>query len=115
MASTYWITFKIGESGNAEGRYQALLAKVRQLTHAMWWTESANFLLFDSDHDIEALAAEVATVLDLSVDLALIARDEGREARAIGATEDPWLFELMPFAQQWQPPHVGPEPGPKAE
>ena len=108
MAETFWITFCIADSGNEERRYQALLATVRRLTSDAWWTESVNYLLFRSAHEIDEIASEVAAVIDTDTDLALLASATAQEARAIGAVEDGLLYELMPYAQRFHPPSVPP-------
>lgn len=114
MAETFWISFSIGEGGNESQRYQAVLAAVRQMTDSIWWAESTNFILFHSDHSIDEVAAHVAAAFDPNRDLALLARESEREARAIGAVEDALLYELMPYAQRYQPP-APVEPVPTAD
>ena len=108
MAETYWITFCVADSGNEERRYQALLATIRGLTSDAWWTESVNYLLFRSAHEIDHIAGEVAAVIDADTDLALLASATSQEARAIGAVEDGLLYELMPYAQRFHPPSAPP-------
>jgi len=82
------------------------------MTSDIWWTESVNFLLFRSDRGIEHNAAEVAVSIDPAIDLALLAKGSSPEARAIGAVEDALLFELMPYAQPFQPPPAQPSEPP---
>ncbi|MGZ8282810.1 MAG: hypothetical protein ACXWUN_07650 [Allosphingosinicella sp.] len=111
MAETFWISFHISESGNADRRYQALISEIHRQTSDLWWTESVNFLLFHSEHSIDDIAAAVFRSFDPEVDLALLAIADAQEARAIGAIEDGMLFELLPYAQRYQPP---PRPAPRA-
>ena len=114
MAETYWITFCIADSGAEDRRYQALLATVRRATSSIWWTESVNFLMFHSEQHIDEIAREVAAAFDPSTDLALLSTLNGAQARAIGAIEDPLLFELMPNALRFhpEPAHAPPAPAP---
>jgi hypothetical protein len=102
MSEIYFLSYTIGHGGNQEERYEELLAAVRRLTSDLWWTEAQNFLLFQSDHSIDDAAAHVAAVLKLDTDLALLSRADAPEARAIGAIEDPLLFEIMPYAQRYE-------------
>jgi hypothetical protein len=101
MSETYFVTFTIGKSGDPSERYQEMLAAVRRLTSDLWWTEASHFLLFQSEHSIDEVAARIAAVLHLDADLALLSRADAAEARAIGAIEDPLLFEIMPYAQRY--------------
>ena len=102
MSETYFVTFTIGKTGDPSERYQEMLAAVRRLTSDLWWTESNHFLLFQCDHPIDEAAAQIAAVLDLDADLASLSRADAAEARAIGAIEDPLLFEIMPYVQRYQ-------------
>ena len=112
MADSYWISFHISETGNSDRRYQTLIGEIRALTVDAWWTESVNFLLFNSDHAIDEIAARVHAAFDPALDLALLVRTDPEEARAIGAVTDGLLFELMPSARRFlaarppAPPHL---------
>ena len=110
MADTYWITFCISQHGNEDWRYQALLAAIRRLTSGNWWTESVNLLLFDSEHGIDDIAAEVAGAIDLESDVALLAGTAANEARAIGAARDRRLYALMPHALPFRFGPAAPSP-----
>ena len=96
MAEIYWISYSIGEKGNAERRYQHLLAAVHEMTQELWWTEMSNFILFQSDHGIDEIAEHVRGVLDPEADLAVLVRQDAEDGVAIGAVQDVLLFELMP-------------------
>jgi hypothetical protein len=98
MADSYWITFFISHHGDEERRYQALLAAIRPLISGKWWTESVNFLLFDSEHGIDHIADEICRVLDTDTDLALLAATTEQKARVIGTVKEARLYELMPSA-----------------
>ena len=91
-----------------------LSATVRRATSSIWWTESVNFLMFHSEQHIDEIAREVAAAFDPSTDLALLSTLNGAQARAIGAIEDPLLFELMPNALRFhpEPAHAPPAPAP---
>ena len=102
MSEIYFLSYSIGHGGNAEQRHEKLLEAVHALTSDMWWTEAPNFLLFHSDRSIDEAAAAVAAVLHLETDMALLARADAQEARAIGAIEDSMLFEVMPYVERYQ-------------
>ena len=102
MSEIYFLTFAIGQGGNAEGRREKLLEAVRALTSDAWWTEAPNFLLFNSDESIDRAAAGVAAALHPDTDMALLSRADAQEARAIGAISDSMLFEVMPYAERYQ-------------
>ena len=104
MAATYWLSFKIGPGGNGQQRYQSLLAEVRHLTSGMWWTGTGDFLVFQSDHDVDAIAQEIARVLKLDADVAVLVRDAERDGVAIGTVQDPMLYELMSYLRPYDSP-----------
>jgi hypothetical protein len=110
MTDTFWVSFHIVESGNSDRRYQALISEIHRQTSDLWWTESVNFVLFHSSHSIDEIAAGIYRAFDPELDLALLARADAQEARAIGAIEDALLFELLPFAQRFAPPRMAPPP-----
>lgn len=100
MAETYWVTFRIADTGDYDSRYQQFVDAVRGVTDAMWWTEPTSFILFRSNHGIDDIASALAAPLRLSEDLAVVGMPEFKDARAIGATKDGDLFKLMPFTKK---------------
>jgi hypothetical protein len=102
MADNYWITYTIAHQGNADKRYQALLAAVHRMTDVLWWTEMSHFILFQSERGIEEIAGEVAHALNPAVDIAVISRQDVDEAMVIGPISDALFFELMPYARRYQ-------------
>lgn len=102
MTALYWVTFRIASIGNYDARYQRLDNALSAITDdSKWWIESTSFYLFRAELDIDGVASVVAGALDLSHDLALVGMPEVKAARAIGATEDPDLFRLLPFAKKF--------------
>jgi len=100
MANVYWVTFRIAEKRNYEGRYEDLLNTLKALSGGMWWVEPTSFALFASDHDIDTIAEEVKSSFDPEMDLALIGMPDFKTARAVGAIKDKDLFQFMPFTKK---------------
>ena len=100
MAETYWIGFRIGQGGDAEERYQEVLAEVRRLTSDYWWTEVSNFIAFHSEHGLENIATQILAKIDPKQDMALISKTDTAEAIVVGTPEDSMLYEVMPYVSR---------------
>lgn len=97
--AVYWLTFRLSEDSDYAARYERLVEAVREISEG-WWVESTSFILFDSDQDIDDLAAIVKANLKPAVDLALVGVRDYKAARAIGAITDDDLYVLMPFTKK---------------
>ncbi|GLS02778.1 hypothetical protein GCM10007859_28090 [Brevundimonas denitrificans] len=99
--ATYWFTFRIADIGDHGARYDRL----HKAAHAMseggkWWVESTSFYVFDSQLNIDDVAAGVKAAIDPDHDLALVGMTDVKSARAVGAVQDSDLFGLIPFAKR---------------
>ncbi|USA39635.1 hypothetical protein NCF86_00275 [Pelagerythrobacter marinus] len=102
MAKLFWVTFRIGDVGNYDARYQRLNEALASIAdNSTWWVESTSFFLFQADTNIDGVAEAIACALDLDHDLALVGMPEYKSARAIGAIGDPDLYKLLPFAKKY--------------
>jgi hypothetical protein len=97
--AVYLLTFRLNEDSDYAARYDRLVEAVRE-TSKGWWVESTSFILFDSDQNIDDLAATVKANLKPAVDLALVGMRDYKSARAIGAITDDDLYVLMPFTKK---------------
>lgn len=97
--ATYWVTFRIADktvNGESyETRYNALTTTISAHC-SQWWVESTSFLLFESKHTLDQLAAALKDVVATD-DLFLIRAAEGANARIHGDIKDPDVFKLMPY------------------
>jgi hypothetical protein len=96
--SVYWLTFRIHDDAGYEHRYNALTGTVQAMS-SRWWTEATSFLLFESAHNLDQVAAKVKVAVGPS-DLVLIGMPEFKDARVIGPVKDQDLFTLMPFTKK---------------
>lgn len=99
--ATYWITFRVGDIGDYNARYDALQKAVSNLKDgAKWWVEPTSFFVFNSKHSIDEVAAAVKKALNTLDDMALIGMPEFKDARVVGTLEDDDLFFFMPFTKK---------------
>jgi hypothetical protein len=101
--STYWLTFRIATETaggkSYEARWDALYEAVRKLSNS-WWVEPTSFVLFESAHGIDTVAAHCQRAVAPAVDLVLVRELDTKSARVIGKVSDQNLFKLMPYLQK---------------
>lgn len=97
--STYWLTFRIHDSGNSQERRDDLYKALDNLSSA-WWIEPTSFVVFESDSSADAIASKVKGAFDPSIDLALLGMTDFKTARLIGASEDTDIFQMIPFLKR---------------
>lgn len=94
--NTYWLSFRLNDDAAYGRRYDELIDTVRQRA-SKWWLESSSFIVFASGDGIDSLAASLKTAIDASKDLIVLGMPEFKSARLIGASNDPDIYDLMPF------------------
>jgi hypothetical protein len=90
----FWVTFRIGETGNALARRTALEDAISDCAKGRWWREPTSFILFRSDLGIDRVSTRLKRALDLNKDLAVIGMPDIRNAHVIGKVKDADLFDL---------------------
>lgn len=98
--TTYWLTFRIHADGTYQRRYDALRSAVSDNCTSPWWVEPTSFMLFESEADIDTLAAAIADAISVQTDMVLLRVADAKTARIIGEPEDPDLFKLMPYVKK---------------
>jgi hypothetical protein len=99
MPETYWVAFGIKDDKDCSQRHQALLSAILELSEGAWWMELPSFVLFRSEAPLELVASQVEKVLNTATDLALVGKPTFRKHLAVGAIEDPKLYELLRSTQ----------------
>ena len=98
--ATYWLTFRIHDTGNPDARRDALYEAIGKVT-SEWWVEPTSFIAFDSGSDIDSLAAKAKSVINTNVDLVLIGMTDYKSARLVGSSDDfKTLLKLFPFVKR---------------
>ena len=96
--ATYWITFRLGEVGDYNTRYDNLIEAINS-SASLVWEEPTSFLLIESTATIDELAQLLSAQMDTVHDLVLIGNPNVKQARVIGIVEDENLFRLLPFTK----------------
>ncbi|KZD22802.1 hypothetical protein [Tardiphaga robiniae] len=97
--STYWITFRIHDSGNSQERRDDLYAAINDIS-TMWWVEPTSFIVFESSESADTIAAKAKAAIRPSVDIVLLGMTEFKTARLIGAAVDHDIDQLIPFLKR---------------
>jgi hypothetical protein len=98
--ATYWLTFRIHDTGNPDARRDALYDAISKLTPE-WWVESTSFIVFDSASNINDIAAKAKSAISPSVDLVLIGMPDYKSAVLVGNSDDyKTLLKLVPFVKR---------------
>jgi hypothetical protein len=100
MAELFWVTFRIEENAGREARYRALQEAVSDCANGKWWDEPTSFILFQSGLKIGQIAERLEEVIDTDCDVAVIGMPDYKSARAIGAVNDPDLFNLWSWVKR---------------
>lgn len=95
--ATYWLSFRIGDKGNYESRYEALLANLRLCKTGKYWEETTSFVVFTSNLDIDQISGTLSEGLKPDWDLILVREMDKQSARIWGNNDDDDIFELMPY------------------
>jgi hypothetical protein len=98
--ATYWLTFRIHETGNADARRDALYEAIKTLT-SEWWVEPTSFIAFDSASNIDAVAAKAKSAINPNIDLVFIGMTDYKSARLVGDSDDfRTVLKLFPFVKR---------------
>ena len=97
--SVYWISFRINDDASYRQRYQNLMDAIQAIS-TKWWLEPTSFVLFESDRDIDGVAAMTKTAINPRIDTALIGMPDYKSARLVGVSTDQDIFFLMPFTKK---------------
>jgi D-aminopeptidase len=98
--ATYWLTFRFHDNATSDERRDELYEAISQLA-TKWWIEPTSFLVFDSGHGIDSIAAKVKAAINPSIDLVLIGMPEVKSCRLIGKSDEyQTLVELVPFVKR---------------
>jgi hypothetical protein len=98
--STYWLTFRIHEDSTYEKRRDALYDAISKLTPE-WWVEPTSFVAFESQSDIDTIAARAKSAIHPNTDLVLIGMTDFKSARLVGKSDDfQTLLKLVPFVKR---------------
>ena len=95
--TTYWLSFRIGDKGNYESRYEALLANLNRCKRGKYWEETTSFVVFTSNLDIDQISSTLSEGLKPDWDLILVREMDKQSARVWGNNDDDDIFELMPY------------------
>ena len=98
---TYWLSFRIADTASYERRYEALISAIGQVAdQSCWWFETTSFYLFQSEHDIDAIAAHIGASINQSLDLVVIGKTDYKTGRVVGRCDDGDIFKLVPFMKK---------------
>lgn len=102
MATTYWLTFRLRDSGGWERTYHQRLAdldaEVKAAAGSDWWAEPTSFYIFSSEEGISAIVARVKRAIDEEADLVVIGMTAVKGGRIVGAVDDKDIYRLFPDA-----------------
>ncbi|MFN3764510.1 MAG: hypothetical protein ACK4R3_02965 [Aliihoeflea sp.] len=96
--ATHWLSFRLADNSTYSERYDKLLEAIRERS-SKWWLETSAFLVFDTTHDIDQIAAAAKAAVDPRFDIVLIGMTDFKSARLIGASQDKDIFGLIPFVK----------------
>ena len=96
---SYWLTFRLANTGNFAGRLAELKALINQKCERLIWQEPTSFILFRSKLDIDALARHLRKGVDPSEDMLLIGMVGYKVARLVGVPGDHSIYALLPYVE----------------
>lgn len=98
---TYWVTFRIQQTGDHAARYQELIDVLNEVSGDTWWIEPTSFVMFRSGDTIDTISAWLKASINPSKDIILVGMADFKSARAIGNLEHfATLQGLMPFVKR---------------
>lgn len=98
--AAYWITFRL-DHGTVHGRsyderYNSFTEAIR-VKATKWWVTPTSFIAFDSDANIEQIAAACKNAIAPARDMFLIRAMDTQSAIICGHDDDADIFKLMPY------------------
>jgi hypothetical protein len=99
MSTTYWTAFGIADKPR-QGRSQidrrrALIEVVSKIACSAVWTETPDFMIFDSRIAIDDITDRFKSAIDDEVDLFVLVCTHSKAGRIVGANPDKDIFKLM--------------------
>lgn len=99
MSSTYWTAFGIADlpSGgrSQRDRKRAFIEVVSKMACSAVWTETSDFVIFDSQAPIDDIADHFKSAIDHEMDLFVLVCAGSRAGRIVGRNHDKDIFKLM--------------------
>lgn len=106
MADTYWLSFRLHDSGGYERTYDERLSDLTSEIKAAsgndgnWWFETTSFFVFTSAETIDTIVTRVKRAINLDVDLVVIGKPEFKAGRVVGKLVDHDILSLIPFMKK---------------
>lgn len=82
----YWITFRLGDSGNYNARYSAFIDAIADNSTARW-SDPTSFWIIESSLDIAQLCAKLSEPLNARTDMFVIRKLANKTSRYFGNVE----------------------------
>jgi len=95
--TVYWLSFRVGDKGDYESRYDALLENLKRCKSGKYWEETTSFVVFTSNLGIDQICRTLTEDLNHDWDLILVREMDKQSARIWGNNVDEDIFELMPY------------------
>ena len=95
----YWLSYRIHADATREARAKELTDRVKAMAGSSW-EDSTSFLIFSSEQNIDAIAQDLKSAINLRTDLIVLCMTEVKAARLAGAVNDEAIFKLMPHIRK---------------
>ena len=98
--NVYSISFRIGDEGDSDDRYDDLTNLIEDEIEGLWWADTTSFYVKRTDLSITTFTRRLGEVINHKYDLVLVLDAYVKRGRVIGNPPKEELFDLLPYVKR---------------